>query len=177
MRRFSFFLALTIILSTFAFAMADNERGPRVPRWQRFRAFLSGYNEVHFDGVSTPATLRGAVSTKASGHLLAKIDKKNQVIEYELSYKGLESAVTQAHLHFGQKHTVGGIVIWLCQTTTTPAPEAVKDTPTCPAEGTVTGKIGPEQVLAAAGQGINEKEFDELVRAIRSEATYVNVPG
>jgi hypothetical protein len=37
----------------------------------------------------------------------------------------LKASVTQAHIHFGQRHTVGGIVVWLCQTTTNPAPASV----------------------------------------------------
>ena len=90
--------------------------------------------------------------------------------------EGLEGALTQAHIHFGQRHTVGGIVVWLCQTEGTPAPAAVAAlTPFCPAEGTVTGTIVAAQVLTVAGQGIDAGEFDELVAAIRAGATYANV--
>jgi hypothetical protein len=39
----------------------------------------------------------------------------------------------------------------------------------------VSGTIGPSQVLAPAGQGIDAGNFAELVRAIRAGATYVNV--
>jgi hypothetical protein len=150
----------------------------------KFAARLSGYNEVHFAGgggstLPIPAaTLRGAVSTKARGKFHAKIDKRADVIDYEISYEGLEADITQSHIHFGQRHTVGGIVVWLCQTTGTPAPSAVASlTPFCPdpREGTVKGTITPAQVLAVTGQGIDAGEFDELVRAIRSGAAYANV--
>ncbi len=145
----------------------DNDRG--------FRARLSGFNEVHF-AAGPPATLRGAVSTKARGSFRATLDRRSDAIDYKLSYEGLEGAVTQAHIHFGQHHTVGGITVWLCQTPGTPAPAAVAAaTPQCVAEGTVSGTITPAQVLGAAGQGLADGEFAELVRAMRAGTTYANV--
>ena len=141
----------------------------------RFRARLSGFEEVHFIP-GPPAALRGAVSTRAKGNFRARIDERSKSIRYELSYEGLEGNVTQAHIHFGQHHTVGGITVWLCQTAGTPAPAAVSSvTPVCPQAGEVTGTIFPAQVLAVTGQGIDAGQFDELVRAIRARATYANV--
>jgi CHRD domain len=143
----------------------------------KFATRLSGYNEVHFVA-GPPAALRGAISTQARGRFHAVIDKQQDLIRYKLSYEGLESDVTQSHIHFGQRHTVGGIVVWLCQTTGTPAPAAVASlTPFCPGarEGTVEGTIIPAQVLAQTAQGIDAGEFDELVRAIRAGAAYANV--
>jgi hypothetical protein len=139
------------------------------------QAHLSGFNEVHFSG-GPPATLRGAISTAASGAFSAKIFERPKAIRYELRYRGLEGTVTQSHIHFGQNHTVGGIVVWLCETESSPAPASVAAaTPTCPPAGVVTGTITPAQVLTATGQGLNAGEFDELVRAIRAGATYTNV--
>jgi len=146
------------------------EKGPR-----SFSARLSGYNEVHFVA-GPPAALRGAVSTSASGSFSAKLNNAGDIIDYVLSYQGLEGTVTQAHIHFGQPSTVGGIVVWLCQTTGTPAPTAVASiTPFCPTEGTVNGTITADQVLDQALQGITAREFDELVRALRAETAYANV--
>ena len=144
---------------------------------QKFSARLSGYNEVHFNA-GPPATLRGAISTQASGSFSAKLNKAGDIIDYVLSYKGLEGTVTQAHIHFGQPSTVGGIVVWLCQTGTNPAPAPVTDTsitPLCPTEGTVKGTITAIQVLAQTAQGIDAGEFEELVRALRAETAYANV--
>jgi CHRD domain len=137
-------------------------------------ARLSGYNEVHFIGGAAPA-LRGAISTKAKGSFKAKIDEGLSQITYELTFEGLESDVTQAHIHFGQRHTVGGIVVWLCQTATNVSP--TPGTPQCggPRSNTVTGTITPASVITVTGQGIDAGEFDELVRAIRAGATYTNV--
>ncbi len=143
----------------------------------RFSARLSGYNEVHFIAAPTPA-LRGAISTQARGSFRAVIDDRAETIHYELSFEGLEADVTQSHIHFGQRHTVGAIVVWLCQTAGTPAPAAVAGlTPMCggPRASTVNGMITPAQVLTATGQGINAGEFDEVVRAIRAGRVYANV--
>jgi hypothetical protein len=162
--------------------MADDEHHDRS---HRVRVHLSGFNEVHFNGGSlgppfAPATLSGAISTEASGRFVARIDAKAQEIHYKLSYKKLEGAVTQAHIHFGQRHTVGGIVVWLCQTAASPAPPAVAAlTPDCPESGpdlvTVEGKITPAQVLEQLAQGIETGAFDELVDAILAGAAYANV--
>jgi hypothetical protein len=181
MRRLILCLALFMVVSTISRAMADDDHHNRS---FRVRTYLSGFNEVHFvagDPTATPImppALRGAVSTPASGTFVAEIDEENKEIHYKLSYKGLKGTVTQAHIHFGQRHTTGGIVVWLCQTEGTPAPEVARDpkiTPFCPAEGTVEGTITPAQVLAQTAQGIAAEEFDELVDAIRAGATYANV--
>jgi hypothetical protein len=182
MKRFSIFIMVMAgLLATVPTAVArdDDHRD----RGNKFSARLSGYNEVLFSGgggeaLPVPAaTLRGAVSTKARGKFHAEI-KSMDMVDYEISYEGLEADITQAHIHFGQRHTVGGIVVWLCQTPGTLAPPAVRDlTPFCPnpREGTVNGTITPAHVLAAAGQGIDAGEFDEVVRAIRAGAAYANI--
>jgi hypothetical protein len=83
--------------------------------------------------------------------------------------------VTQAHIHFGARATTGGISVWLCgnpSATITP-PEG---TPACRLrEGTVSGVLGPEDVVGPAGQGIAPGEFEELVDAMRAGVTYANV--
>lgn len=48
-------------------------------------------------------------------------------------------------------------------------------TQACPQEGTVTGTIGPADVVGPSGQGISAGEFAEVLRAIRGGAAYVNV--
>jgi hypothetical protein len=168
-------LALAITAATSSSTLADDRRHDGR---KRVSTDLSGYNEVHF--IAAPPALRGAISTNASGTFKALINDDAQFIEYELTYQNLEGTVTQAHIHFGQRHTVGGIVVWLCETASAPAPDTNPDlraTPECPGpgSGTVTGTIRPDQVLTVAGQGISAGEFGELVRAIRGGATYVNV--
>jgi hypothetical protein len=162
-------LALTLVVGTAAAALGDDNH-------HKVDARLSGYNEVHF--IAPIPALRGAISTAAEGTFRATIDEPAGIIHYELSYQGLEGSVTQAHIHFGQRHTVGGIVVWLCETDAAqhPVPELRRPvTPECPQSGTVTGTIGPEKVLTVTGQGIEAGEFAELLRAIHAGATYANV--
>jgi CHRD domain-containing protein len=150
---------------------------------RRLRINLSGFQEV-----IPPNLGLGAIFSTGSGRLTLKIDKQNRVIEYELTYNFPDAAATptvgaqfvnQAHLHFGQKHTVGGINVWLCQSTDSPAPAAVAAaTPTCPSpSGTVSGTIAPGQVLALAGQGfpVGQDGFDALLDALQNDAIYGNV--
>jgi hypothetical protein len=175
MRRLILCLTLLMVVSTIPMALADDDHHKRS---HRIRVHLSGFNEVHFSA-GPPAALRGAISTPASGKFVARIDKHDDVIHYKLSYKNLEGEVTQAHIHFGQRHTVGGIVVWLCKTAgASPTDAAVAAlTPDCPGphEGTVEGTITPAQVLVQDAQGFAAGDFDELVRAIRAGATYANV--
>jgi len=169
-----------LAVAPLALARDDDDRDRDA---RRFSAEMSGYHEVHFvAGNGTPTglpALRGAISTKAKGKFRAFIDDANNRILYELEYSGLESPVTQSHIHFGQRHTAGGIVVWLCQTAGRPAPASVAAvTPFCPQDtssGPVRGTITPEQVLAQDAQGIAAGEFDEVVRAIRAGAAYANV--
>ena len=78
-------------------AMADNDHHNQRHQVQ---AHLSGFNEVHFSG-GPPATLRGAVSTVASGTFTAKIDEQDEIIHYELTYQDLEGTVTQGIFTLG----------------------------------------------------------------------------
>ena len=106
-----------------------------------------------------------------------RIDFNNSSISYELSYSGLSSAVTQAHIHFSQKGVNGGIIVYLCDNTGL-APSGV---PACPTSGTVTGTItGPDvnpldSPAPVTDQGIAMGDFAALVAAIQHQAGYVNV--
>lgn len=154
---------------------------------RHLRAKLTGFQEV-----IPPNLGLGAVFSTGSGRIRLKIDEKNREIRYTLTYTFPDADATptvgtqfvnQAHLHFGQKHTTGGINVWLCQSTgqstDTPAPPAVAAvTPICPSPtGTVEGTIRPAQVIALAGQGFpaGEDGFDALLEAIRAGTIYANV--
>jgi hypothetical protein len=69
---------------------------------QSFRADLRGFNEVP------------SISSAGEGRFEAELIPENGSIEYTLRYSGLESAVTQAHIHFSQAATNGGIIVFLC---------------------------------------------------------------
>jgi CHRD domain len=114
---------------------------------------LNGYREVP------------AISTTGNGSFRADI--RGDEIHYRLRYGDLEGgAVLFAHIHLGRPATNGGVVAFLC---------GGGDKPACPASGTVEGVIDPVDVEALEDQGIAAGEFRELVRAIRRNATYVNV--
>jgi hypothetical protein len=136
----------------------DHRRGDR-----RLKADLRGFNEVL------------TVSTPARGSFHAVLSNDEAEIKYSLQYTALQGTVTQAHIHFGDHHMNGGISVWLCGTAALPGPTG---TPTCgvPGDGPeATGTLTAAQVVGPAGQGIAAGEFAELVRAIKSGVTYVNV--
>ncbi len=131
--------------------------------FKSLRERLIGYEEVP------------AVSTVASGEFRARISDDETALDYELSYADLEGAVTQAHIHFGQRGVNGGISVWLCGN---PGPGVTPPagTPACPpSPATVTGTLTAANVVGPAGQGIAAGEFAELVAAIRAGKTYANV--
>jgi hypothetical protein len=125
------------------------------------RAELNGYNEV-------PLT----ISSPGNGTFRATIDRSTQTISYRLTYADLPTTVQQAHIHFGRRFIAGGISAFLC-TNLGNGPAGTQACPPSPA--TVTGTIGPADVVGPAGQGIAAGEFDELADAMRSAATYANV--
>jgi CHRD domain len=130
------------------------------------KAKLEGYQEVP------------AVSSPGSGRLKARVDAGGESISYELTYDGLEGTPFMSHIHLGNRHTNGGIMVWLCgnASTTPPVANPPAGTPACPVPGgTVTGVLTAAQVVGPAGQLVNAGEFAELVKAIRQGAAYVNV--
>ncbi len=144
-------LAAMAMLGTPAMASDDN----------RIEAKLRGYQEVP------------TVSSVAQGRFRAVVDKVSNTLQYELSYEGLEGDVRMAHIHLGARGINGGIMVWLCQTTTNLDPSGVA--PTCPQSGTVTGLIQASAVIGPAAQGIEANAFDEFLAAIRAGVAYVNV--
>jgi hypothetical protein len=140
-------------------ANADDRRGQR-----SFRARLLGVNE------------NPAVSTEARGQFYAVVNKEETEITYWLSFSNLTADVSQAHIHFGQHHVNGGIIVWLCEaqalapTDTTPACGGPRTTTT-----PVMGVLTSAEVIGPAGQGIAANEFAELLAALRAGAAYANV--
>jgi len=179
-------VAPVALLSLIAPAIAAADDDDRA-----IRTHLSGFHEVIAPSLPTVGAFNagaGAVFTTGSGSLELTIDKKNREIHYKLTYAFPDAAATptvgtqfvnQAHLHFGQKHTTGGINVWLCQSADNIAPLDVRpSTPMCPSpSGTVTGTIRPAQILTLAGQGFPDgvDAFDALLEAIENNAIYANV--
>ncbi|HJS77413.1 MAG TPA: CHRD domain-containing protein [Burkholderiales bacterium] len=143
-------------------AFAQDDRG-----FKRLGSQLVGFKEVP------------SVSTGASGEFKALINDNETAIDWKLTYKDLEGAVQQAHIHFGQRGVNGGITVFLC-TNLGNGPDGIQVSPGAPATITSTiiaADVSPNipAAQAARTQGIDTGEFDELVRAIRAGVTYVNV--
>ena len=105
------------------------------------------------------------VSSVATGSFDARLSKDGTSLHYELSYSGLEGAVTQAHVHFGKPAVNGGVSYFLC----------AGDKPPCPQSGTVEGDITAANVMGPTGQGIAPTEFGEILAAMRAGHAYANV--
>lgn len=136
---------------------AQGESGHRT---RHTRTFLTGYSE-------TPL----ALSSPGTGKFKATIDKTAQEIRYTLTFSGLPTAVTQAHIHFGSASQSGGVSAFLC----TNQGNGPAGTQLCPASGTITGTIRPADVIGPAAQGIAAGEFAELVAGIKARTAYVNI--
>ncbi len=137
---------------------------PAVASAERIQAGLTGYEEVP------------AVSTVASGEFRAKISPDDQLIEYELTYSGLQGTVQQAHIHVAQLSVNGSIVVWLCQTAA-PFLDPTGHAPQCPQAGTVTGTITSANVIAGSmtSQQLTAGDLAEVIAAIRAGTAYANV--
>lgn len=120
------------------------------------RGQLNGYQET---------TGPGSISTTGRGRIELRI--RDDGIHYRLRYSNIEGGtVTQAHIHFAQRHVAGGIIAFLCG-----GSEAACTTP----NGDISGVITTAEILGPNGQGIEPGSMAEAVRAIRAGATYANV--
>ena len=124
------------------------------------RADLEGFQEVP------------AISTVASGHFRAVIDTTANTITWKLNYDGLEGAVQQSHVHFGQLSVNGGVSFFLCSNLGN-GPAGTQACPAGPAE--LTGVITPDLVVGPTGTGIEAGAMTEIVAAIRNGTAYANV--
>ena len=139
-------LAVASLFYVGAGVQADDDHG-------QLRARLQGFNEVP------------AVFSTGGGEFRARIH--GDIVDWELSYEGLEGSVTTAaHLHFGQKDVNGGVSVFLCGGTTPPC---------TPGSGTFRGSFSAAEVLGPVAQGIGAGEIAELISAVRAGNTYVNV--
>lgn len=134
-------------------------------------------DDIDSDDTQVEAELLGlcevpSVSTAAQGRFTGTIDDATGSIEWNLAYRNLETPVQQAHIHLGQEHTNGGVIVFLCSNLET-APPGVQ---ACPiGSGSISGTITADQIVGPAEQGIAPGEMSELIAAMRAGATYANV--
>ena len=91
-------LAAVCVLGVGAVAMADNGR-------RNFKEVLTGFEEVP------------ALSTPGIGEFRASINRDGE-IEWTLNFSGLETDVTQAHIHFENATNNGNVIVFLCSNCT-----------------------------------------------------------
>ena len=123
---------------------------------------LTGYEEIP------------DLAVRGTGSFDVSIDDAAQSLTYELSYSGLETDATQAHVHFGKRGLNGGISFFLCSN----LGNGPAGTPACPLrEGTVTRTVTASEIVGPAGQGIpaGSSSFGEVVAAMRAGHAYANV--
>jgi hypothetical protein len=113
------------------------------------------------------------VSSDARGSFEATLN--GNIVNYRLTYSGLESPVIMAHIHVAQTFASGGISVWLCGTTGNFAGPA--GTPTCDGttSGTVVDSFQASDVIGPTGQGVPAGAFNELLGLMRARLTYANV--
>ena len=116
------------------------------------KAGLSGFNEV------PPKATGGNGTFKAKA--------SNGAIDFTLTYSGLSSPVTVAHIHFGKVHVAGGVIVFFC---------GGGGQGDCPPSGTVTGTITAGNVQAIPGQNVTAGDFDALEDALTTNTAYANV--
>jgi hypothetical protein len=154
------FVALGV-LGIGAAATADDDDGSG-----RNSARLNGYQE------GGPG---GSISTTGFGSFHVKFNK-NMTADYVLSYRDVETPVSQAHIHFGQRSVNGPVTVFLCRNPqTAPPPSPNQACP--PTTGTVRGTFTPaDMVPQNPDRGIEPVTgWNELVAAVEVGHTYANV--
>lgn len=126
---------------------------------------LSGYQEV--------AGTAG-LSSNGTGNFDAEIDDDNQVITWHLTYTGLTTPASVAHIHFGNRYLSGGVSVFFCG-----GGPAGHVRPACPAGTTdvadISGTWTPADIAGPTAQGIPAGNWDKFVAAVRAGMTYANV--
>jgi CHRD domain len=133
-------------------ASADN-----VP--SQFATNLSGFHEV------PPILSDGAARVTITVH-------SDNTLTYRETFSGtFSSAVTQSHLHFGERGVNGGIFLFLCSN----LGNGPAGTPACPQSGTVSRTVSAADFSGIPAQNVPAGNFDNAVRILRSGDAYANV--
>ena len=142
------FWAITAVMATLLAAPVANSQT------ERFSASLSGAEEVP------------PINTAGTGAFEMTIQQGT--ITFSLTFSGLSSPLSVAHLHFAPSKVAGGVMIFLCGGGNQPA---------CPAatSGTITGTITAANVTGPGGQGITPGDLDSALEAVRSDLSYANM--
>jgi len=150
----------TVVLVLIAAAMAvAQEQGAK-----RFREVMTGVKEVP------------VVSSSGHGVFTATINEDETEIAYRLEFEGLNSNITQSHIHIGPPNNSGAIDLFLCTNLgNAPAGQTIQACPTNATEGVIEGVLTAANVIPLPAQGIAANELNEVIALIRAGVTYVNI--
>ena len=152
--RFKTLAVLAVLAALPAAAANDGAR-------KTFSTTLFGYEE------------NPAINTPATGTVELRIANNEESVDYTLSFSGLKGNVTQSHIHLGNRHTNGGIMVWLCGTAALPGPAG---TPACPIPGgTVSGSFNAGNIIGPAAQLLTAGDLASMIDALRNGVAYANV--
>src|SRR2546425_3539496 len=123
------------------------------------KAHLTGVQEV-------PSVL-----SSATGDWRAVVDPTRTSVMFTMTYSDLSTPVLFSHIHFGQPGVNGGVMVFFCNNTAMgPRPRP------CPTPGgTVSGTFTAADVQAVTTQGVRVGTLDDVLAAIRTGRTYVNI--
>jgi hypothetical protein len=132
---------------------------------EKFSTVFSGFNEVGALNAET-----GAILSEGTATLDLDLNRSAQTLTFKLTFSGLSTAVTQAHIHFGKVHVPGGVMVYFCSN----LGNGPAGTQACPASGTVTGTITAAGVVGPAAQNVTPGDFDAISDALESNTAYGN---
>jgi len=154
------------ILAVAALAAASFVVSAQARADEHFAAVFSGFEELGALNAET-----GAILSNGKATLEVSLNRAAQTATYTLTFSGLDSTVTQSHIHFGKVHVPGGVIVFLC----TNLKNGPAGTPLCPASGTVTGTLTAGSVVGPTAQNIPVGDFDGLEDALESNTAYANI--
>jgi hypothetical protein len=116
------------------------------------------------------------VSSAGRGVFTATINDDETEIAYRLEFAGLNSPITQSHIHIGPPNNSGAIDLFLCTNLgNAPAGQTIQACPTNATEGVIEGVLTAANVIPLPAQGIAANELDEVIALMRAGVTYVNI--
>jgi CHRD domain len=136
--------------------------------------FVGAMNHVWADAAGMEMKLTASLSgseevpakqTNGTGQFQGNVPASHKSILYRLTFSGLTSRSTAAHIHLGKRGANGGIIAFLC---------GGGGKPSCPASGgTVKGTITSANVLASGD--LKKGDLPAMIQAFTNGDTYVNV--
>jgi hypothetical protein len=130
-------------------------------------AVLTGDQEV-----VTPPTPPVDTDATGTGILTVNIAQDPVTLTFALTYRGIATNASMAHIHAGPRGENGGIIFFLCADT---PPEGVEVAPCPQPSATLSGTLTADDFLATDNPTLPVPTFARAINAIRNGNTYFNV--